>query len=351
MVLKKQKRTKKNSFNIVLKFWFIPLMFIILGFVLAFIHINIEPGITILVYPHNKKEIVSFKTDELLARGKITSKFKAKDNNLGIVAVRFNTHFRINNDTVIFRIRELGKTNWFYENRYKVDQFQPNQFFTFGLPIIDNSEGRVYEFEIESIKGKINDAVALSPIEPVFVTKYQYSRQKITSNSEYALKFLGKKSVNLLTNPDFLLAWLVYNLPVLLYFVWLFLFEKFLNRKYYFALLPIIFMLMVVLSGIANNDIVTIGLTIMWIYFIYLYKFRGVFSFVVSSIFIIFSFCTYYLGLENASKGFSVWAFILLIVGIVNQIVELKFPDKKMIGLSDLRDSIIHQKTSRKKQK
>ena len=55
-------------------------------------------------------------------------------NELGVVWIRFNTFGRINSDILTFKIREKGQNNWYYENLYRVDQFQDGKLFPFGFP-------------------------------------------------------------------------------------------------------------------------------------------------------------------------------------------------------------------------
>jgi len=159
---------------------------------------------------------------------------------LGIVAVRFNTYFRINSDSVKFRIKEQGSSKWYYENVYKVDQFQPNDYFTFGLPIISNSKGKTYDFEIESVKGVKYDAVAISKIQPIFITKYQYPKTLLLSNPKIFLVFIFQKALYFLTSPQLILSTLIFALPLFVYLFWVLLLYRYLPFQYLLAFLFII---------------------------------------------------------------------------------------------------------------
>ena len=70
--------------------------------------------------------------------------------------VKFNTFDQINLESLIFRIREKNSTDWYYQNKYKTDQINKEIFFPFGFPIIENSQGKVYEIEIESLHSTVN---------------------------------------------------------------------------------------------------------------------------------------------------------------------------------------------------
>jgi hypothetical protein len=79
---------------------------------------------------------------ELLKGEKIAEEFKAKYNNLGIIAIKFDTHFKVNNDYLQFKIKEKNSVDWYYVNSYKVDQFRNNEYFPFGFPEIKESKNK-----------------------------------------------------------------------------------------------------------------------------------------------------------------------------------------------------------------
>src|SRR3990167_7486611 len=162
----------KISFNRFVAFGITPFLLMFLWLILSLFFAS-KYSLSVISVAYNKTSLVSLKTDELLAKQKVSARFRAIANNLGIVSVRFKTYGRINNDEVVFRLREESKKNWYYDHTYRVDQFQDDDYFTFGLPIISNSEGKTYYFEIESTKGKRGDAVSISATSPVFITLYQ----------------------------------------------------------------------------------------------------------------------------------------------------------------------------------
>ena len=77
-------------------------------------------------------------------------------------------------DVVTFRIKEEGAEKWFYENNYNANQFQPDEYFTFGFQTIKDSKDKVYVFEVESLAGTTGNGIGLSPKKPqaAVVSKY-----------------------------------------------------------------------------------------------------------------------------------------------------------------------------------
>lgn len=128
----------------------------------------IGPGSTIplSVYLEEKSiPEISSSNNELLAGQKVTGQFKASQDNLGIILIRFDTFNRINNDTVVFRIKFADQDSWFYQSDYLVDQFQHRAYFTFGFPIISDSKNKLFAWEIESKKGQIGDGVRVMTVD------------------------------------------------------------------------------------------------------------------------------------------------------------------------------------------
>lgn len=312
----------------------IPLLLFIFWMVLSFFYSTSKASPTILIHEHSKENITSGKSSELLKGETIRGEFEAKENNLGIVAVRFNTFFRINDDSVIFRLKEKGERDWYYEYSYLVDQFQPNDYFTFGFPIITDSLEKIYQFEVESVMGEPENAVALSMIEPVYVTKYQYSKAEIVSNQDYLRTYAYRKIINTFSNVDFLLSFFAYSLPLVLYLIWLFFFEKYLYNKYHLALIPIGLMILISIFNPPNNDAIVLGLTGLWMAVALVYKLKTIMSFYFSLAFLASSPLLLYTAFPEIAKNISMWAFMLLSVGIILQIIEFRWKREKQLGFS-----------------
>lgn len=162
----------------------------------------------------------------LLAGEKAIFKVKSSDDNLGIVLARFESFGRVGKlkDRIIFRIKEEGKANWYYENIYRSEEFQPNEYFTFGFPPITDSKNKVYVFEFESISGKEN-AVGISRVKPQVALVYGYARNELKDiNSLFS--FISKKLIYVVKNVNFLQNW-----QFLALFVLPFLFVLFMKNK------------------------------------------------------------------------------------------------------------------------
>ena len=198
------------------KWGLIPCLFI-LGTVMSLISMfKADDVLTLLVHDHKNLPGI-FNDKELLAGETGSFYFIANEDNLGIVSVRFKTFARINDDILTFRIKSLPESEWYYENLYKTDQFQDEQFFTFGFPPIPDSQNKSFLVEIESIYGYEDNAVAFSEIEPKVQTKYKFQKEELQKNKLLLGRFLFKKSARALFDYNFYLAGFVYFLPLLFY--------------------------------------------------------------------------------------------------------------------------------------
>ncbi len=155
-------------------------------------------------FSHNRR------TDQLdnhLLKGeKVIAKFKVSENNFGILLFRFAQLSGNVTDTVVFRIKEEGKDRWYYEKNYKANQFQPDQYFTFGFPPFKNSKNNTYVFEIESLSGTYKNGIGVSLRKPQVALVYKYTRGDL-KNYNTLSTFIFKKLVYVAGNVDFLQNW------------------------------------------------------------------------------------------------------------------------------------------------
>lgn len=166
------------------------------------------------------------KFDNHLFKGeKVVAKIKATENNFGILLFRFAKLSGIVSDTVVFRIKKEGEGKWYYENKYTANQFQPDQYFTFGFPLIANSKDKTYVFEIKSLTGTYKNGIGVSLVEPQAALVYKYSQDDL-KNYKVLSTFIFKKFVYALGNVNFLQNWQLLSALVLLFLFVLFMKNK-----------------------------------------------------------------------------------------------------------------------------
>lgn len=178
-----------------LKFIILSLIFLIIAVLLSVgynFYTKKTPLLT-LHHSYSKETLTISKEGELLAGDKVIGEFKSEDNFLGIVGIRFLIHEKVSSDSYIFRIKEKSDKEWYYVNTYKAKEFGGYPLFPFGFPIITNSRGKIYHFELESLSGRSRDAVGISAIEPVIVVRNVFSKAYLLDHKKELALFLFKK--------------------------------------------------------------------------------------------------------------------------------------------------------------
>lgn len=247
----------------------IPLTLLSLWFVLTLKYVSEnEFGLTSLVSLF-KLENLSFSRSPNLLRGDIAKgKFTSQYPKLGTISVRFSNHDRINSDRIEFRLKEKSSKDWYYRATINTDQFQKGELFPFGFPPIENSVGKKYVFEIESISGTSDDSVSVDPVFPTIVSHHIYSKKDLLGSPGEVLYFLRQKFIFLITQQIFLYQSLIFALPLIFYLLIVILQVK---PKIIFILL---FLLMIydVVQHTVVSDFMYISMITIWL--IIFFKFR-----------------------------------------------------------------------------
>ncbi len=156
----------------------------------------------------------------LLAGNSVKNTFIAEYDNLGTLAFRFDNHHRLNSDWVWFRFKEVGEPDWYYEEKYNTDQFNPDYYFTIGFPVIRNSSGKNYEFELESISGTAENSISLHQDYSFYLAKYSFPKSFLLENRELIIPFIKNKLssfLNYLAPSDIIKITLTSALPCIIW--------------------------------------------------------------------------------------------------------------------------------------
>ncbi len=186
-----------------------------------------KDNLSIVTNGYTKAVFDTYKEGELLAGDKISGTLLSTENNLGIVGIRFNTFGRVNDGAFIFRIRDKETKDWYYENIYQTEKFGGFTFFPFGFPIIHNSDGKHFVFELESQSGQTGDTVAIAQEEPTVLAKHKFTKAELLANKT-VLFTLGMKNIwKIVQTKDVLRVFLGLSLI----FILPFLFKKYVKVK------------------------------------------------------------------------------------------------------------------------
>ncbi|MBA4319665.1 MAG: hypothetical protein C0412_14790 [Flavobacterium sp.] len=256
----------------------------------------------------------------ITSQSTFTGIFTALYDQLGTIRIRVKTEGRINTNTLVFRLREKGQTNWIVENTYKTDRFIDGELYPFGFSIITNSKGRIYEYELSSPDGTRNNTVIIMSGPYSLQTDYNYSFSQLRSDFKLGKWFFQRKIQELFKTYAHLLYWCMCLIP-------LFLFMN--NGKKKYSNFTTIFLLLFFMSNyifsplmIHSNFPLYIGIIFAAVvtfnkksYWIYSYAFVAL-CILVTSIF----FGKYDWAIKSS---YLVWT--LLIVGTISNIVQYRY--------------------------
>ena len=287
-------------------------------------------------------KITNINQKELHKGDKVSGEFVAVLNELGVVWIRFNTFGRINSDILTFKIREKGQNNWYYENLYRVDQFQDGKLFPFGFPPITNSLGKDFQFEIISNNGVSKDAVTINP-RKTFFSGYGISLKSFNADT---IQFLITKLLSILRE-DALIIFITPFIDFLLFKIII----KFLKRQLVYSLLFVSLVYIFLFDKIFPGDESVsnpAGALILVVLFILIFqKFR-----IEARIYIFFSII--YLTLiplillilnrpDFAEKS-ALLAYLFLILGVIFIFIEIVKKPKNLVDIKSFLESMLKLK-------
>ncbi|AKM81467.1 MAG: hypothetical protein UT13_C0001G0505 [Candidatus Pacebacteria bacterium GW2011_GWF2_38_9] len=77
--------------------------------------------------------------------------FVSNSDHFGALDLKFDTSRSTEQKYLIFRLKEEGEDDWYYQNRYNIADFYNNAFYPFGFPSISDALGKKYVYEVELV--------------------------------------------------------------------------------------------------------------------------------------------------------------------------------------------------------
>lgn len=310
---------------------------------LTFLYIlQFDTSLTVLSYNHGKNNFTHITYSKLLKGDKVSGTFQAAENNLGIVSVRFNTFIRPpykNEDNLVFRIKEVGSHNWYYQNIYRVGLIYDVPLFPFGFPKISDSQGKIYYFEVESLKGNASNSVALSDRGQILFSRYQADKRVLLHDKKELMIFAFKKFSSAILTTDVKFSSFIYLLPLLFYLLWISpglklqktwvtrIVSKQIVKKFHFVVLGVVLIDIFVIQ--LTNDIVYLVIPFLWIVVLRENRIGNSLTFLVAlSMLLISPLFLFLKDPQTAEKG-AAWAYTFLVAGIIQIVSELRKDKRK----------------------
>lgn len=251
-------------------------LLLILGFLVGFAIFQYGSP---LVYENHPKSFKAAKEVPLVQNTIISEEFRADSNNLGTVGIKLSVQEKIlgfNEEgeimeiippkeeeqeeaveealilspaEIVFRLKEKGAENWFYENTYYFDQAAPSHLYPFGFPIIEESEGKTYLIELAGKKQPDEETPALyvfaatdSAGQPYLYPRYVYSKGELKNNIGPILENTLRKVSLIFRNQEAILI-LIVHLVLSSVLIAAFLRKKLFNVVLQYSFLAFLFLL------------------------------------------------------------------------------------------------------------
>jgi hypothetical protein len=311
------RKVKKILTNKFISLGLIPLILIVF-WVLASLILNNKVNFSVLLYQQSKNNIKII-SGNLNKENNISGRFKANDNNLGLIMVRFNVYSPGSEDIITFKIKQEGDLNWYHVNSYRANLLTSGQLLPLGFPVIKNSKGKFYQFEILSNnKARIEDFN--------FLAGYEFSKNELVSNKGEGIGFLLKKTYTSFTNLDFILSSLVYLIPLFSYIVLCLIlyFWRIKNSGYLYVVIPLSLIYSDIFIVKEFYLAVLVLLIIIWLYSFSKMKLESKVNFILAFVLILIWVILILLRVTDFQNKINIWTYSFLVMGVLTAVIEEK---------------------------
>ena len=172
---------------------------------------------TSLLYFHDTNAIQTSHQGPLMKHVSLKGEFRAIQNNLGSLKLKVTTYNRLNNDTIVFRMREKGGSEWTIQNEYATDRMPNGQLYPLGFPVIPDSKGKTYEFQLQSKNGSEGNAIGVVYSYHAFASNYIYTKKDLLGDTALFQFFLKEKFRTIVTTPEIVFLIMMCLIP---FFYW-----------------------------------------------------------------------------------------------------------------------------------
>lgn len=201
-----------------IKYILVPLLLLFFWTIAtAYIVAKSDISLSVMSKIHDNSVFKQNSVNQLLKGKILNGEFVARENNLGIILLRFNTQGKSVEDRIAFRIKEKGSLSWYSTASYNTDQMVHDTLFPFGIPTISDSKNKTYYFEVESLMGTSEDSLSVSTVAPQLMTKYQFDKAQLKSSPSLLLHFFLQKTLGVLEDRSNLYLSLSFLIPLVLY--------------------------------------------------------------------------------------------------------------------------------------
>lgn len=254
---------------------------------------------------------------------KLSAEFISKDNYLGIVAINFEHNHKMLSGEMLFRLKERGSKEWYYQNTYNPMQLNDLSFFPFGFPIIPDSKNKYYIVEIELKKvDQHNTSLSLADYSAVLASQHQFPKAPLLENKYNFLAFLSKKITNIINNNYQIFGSVIFLYPLALYLI-----RKSSKSRLTSSCILVILILTILYDAVFINEFVDLAyltIAILWILVAREFSNFSRLTFKLGFFLLSLSGLSHLLHNDISVEKFTSWAYIFFVTGTFLSMIELR---------------------------
>jgi len=307
----------KLLFIRLIKWILVPTLLVGLWIVLSLVRNSAVP-FSVLLYDSKVINTSANYNNKLIKGLVVKGEFIAKQNNLGAITISFAPMDKVRydeEDDLYFRIKEVGRDGWYYQNKYKSGLIQENPDLPFGFPSILNSKNKLFQFEIISLNGNSKNAVSLDKNSPDLTAVYQFPMGGIRENKMMFANFLFEKMINMFSVGNYFVSSFIYLLPLIAY---LYFISKF-KRKYSLVVFLVLFDCFFI-AGV--YDWIFWAITILWTISVWKLKLTSHLSFKLALSLLVISFFFQLFTQQSIAVKTALWSYMFLAIAVIGELVK-----------------------------
>lgn len=174
-----------------------------------------EAYITSILHYHDRDVFSSYTSEPVVEGTTIQGEFVATGDNLSTVKLRINTLNRMNTTHITFRLRQKGSSSWQVANTYATDRMADGLLYPFGFPPIQDSKGKIYEFELTSDDGEEDNAIGVASGYHAVASLYVFTKDALIADRGKAIVFIKEKLGSMVSDPYLWLYEMMFLVPFL----------------------------------------------------------------------------------------------------------------------------------------
>lgn len=310
----------------VLRFIYIVFLLFILGISLTFIYsFTTDPGLGITSDANDSYKLTNV---FLNLHRDIVGEIHTTNNYFGIIDIRFQKNENYSG-SILFRIREKGKTKWYYLAKFRALDFRNSDPYSFGFSPIANSQNKTYEFQFIRLSGSV--PIRIIKENKSLIPKYLFTIDALRNTPYKIPLFVINKAKQYESSHSFFNHFFVFLVPLYMYFLWA-VFNKLIKKSVFFIELQklnhplvLIFYFLTMISSVSSTsltDLAVLQYMLFWLICVVTFSLSERESFFSALLFLIVTPVLMIGEFDQIAQNTAVWAYMFMVFGTIHAFIK-----------------------------